>query len=187
MRIQNISSAQSFGKTPVMYCKIKRADNREKTRATLYKLDIFDHRDITYAKYSNTSLRFLHDMINDKRNSQPKDYFLMTDDKTGDVISCAETSNHLRVSNDKISGKYLLINEYNQSGNYIRPDVPMFAFFAQKAASGGNGNIAIGTPNIEESTLKKDGFLQAQNTEWYMPHTRYSGIIALAKKFNFVG
>ncbi len=187
MKIQNISSAQSFGKVPVMYCKVQKNNSENKTRATLYQLNIFDYKDIGFAKYSKTSLRFLQDMINDKRNDFPKEYFIMTNDRTGEVISCAETSNHLRVSGDKNTVKYLLINEYNQNGNYIRPDIPMFAFFAKKANATGNSNIAIGTSNIDEKTLKKSGFSQTKNSEWYMPQRRFFDIISLAKrKFNAV-
>jgi len=186
MKIQNISSAQSFGKTPVMVCSVRRAGNREKTRATLYQLDVSDTRDIADVRYSKTALCMLKDMMNDKYSSLPKEYFIMTDDRTGEVISCAETSNHIRVSDDKLSGKYLLVNEFNQNGGYIRPDIPMFAFFAQKSFWGRNSNIVMGTSNFEEKTLKRTGFSQAKNGEWFMNNRRYLDIIDFArKKFNF--
>ena len=106
-----------------------------------------------------------------KYNTTPNEYFVLTDDKTGKVISCAETSNHLRVSSSDISGKYLLVNEFNQNGNYIRPDIPMFAFLAKKAIVKGNSNIAIGTSDIDEKPLKNQDFHKLQTGNGICPKT----------------
>lgn len=188
MRVQNITSNITFGKTPVMICEMKKTAGNNKINATLYKMDLRDSEDIKEIEYSKTA-RILYPMLlEDRFYSHPaREYYLLKDDETDEVISCAATSTHLRMNDGKKSGFSLVIDEFAKSSKYLNSSEPMFAFLADKAIKHYNQNIIIGTSECDDETLKKFRFTKTKNGEWYMPERRFSNLINSAeKRYNMI-
>lgn len=198
MNIQKITYAQSFGKTPLMHCTVKRAmpqetpskktkkqedKKQEKIAATLYQLDPRIEKDMQDASYSKTAYVLSGDMNRDAHRFYPiSEYFILTNDKTGEVISCAQTSKRYRLDDKKIPGYYMLVEEFNTSRNYTSPAEPMFAFLTDKAFKHNDTSIVIGTYDIEGPELKKSRFTLKKNGEWYMPERRFNDFFDTAQK-----
>ena len=188
MNISRTNNLQSFGKTALMQCKVRTLQDKERISATLYKMNPKDSNDVKEVKYSKTAYVLMPDMAKDAKKEYPsREYYLLTNDKTGEVISCSQTSNHFREGEEKVSGSYLMIEEFNANDKYINPIMPMIAFLADKAYKHFDSNIVMGTSDIDDKTLKREKFSRAKNGDWYIPQKRFIDVTDKAvKKYDMV-
>lgn len=183
MNIQNINSAQSFGKKPVMICTVKKADTQEKAESTLYKLDPKSGSDLSEVKYSKKAKYMYGSMKKDKTRIHPySEYYFLKDNKTGEVISYAQTSHHYRRDNVSFPGLTTLIEEMDGNDKYINSQEPMFAFLAQNALNRFDSSITDGLYREDTTMLKRARFSQTKNGDWVLPEKRYTNLIDTAKK-----
>lgn len=187
MSIQSIS----FGKTAVMTCTIKNAETKKRQEATLYKMNPHnreDQRDISYSKQTRCIAK---NFEADTARIQPHyDYYLLTNDKTKEVISCAQTSRHYRANNTSYSGVSTLIDEMKENEKYVRGGEPLLAYLAHKSFSQYDKCIASAVDLEEAPSLKGCKFTQLKNGDWVIPEKRYHMLIDQAEKRNdisFIG
>ena len=115
MQINNVNSNISFGKTPVMICEVKKKKETDRRTATLYKMDIKKHEDLNEIKYSKTARTLYPDAEKDRHYMSPgREYYLLKDDSTNEVISCASITTHIRQGEGKTSGFSFVIDGFSE-------------------------------------------------------------------------
>lgn len=180
MNIQSIS----FGKTPVMTCTVKSKDVKEKQSATLYKMDTQNNDDCKEIMYSKNTRCLLDGLAKDMGNYYPTyEYYLLKNDKTEEVISCAQTSRHFRTGNSKYQGCSTLINEMSENKKYVNGAEPLFAYLAKNASERYDECISTAFDQDEiQSSLKRSKFTQLKTGDWVIPKKRYQTLIEQAEK-----
>ncbi len=178
MRTQSIS----FGKTPVMTCSVKTADKKNKIDATLYKMnpqDREDQRDVRFSKHTNS---IKSDFERESGNYYPSyDYFLLTNNKTKEVIACAQTSRHYRTGNARYNGCSTLINEMYENKNYVNGAEPVLAYIAHRAEERFDTCVTTAFDRDEIPGLKHCKFTQLKTGDWCIPEKRYPLLIDQAE------
>lgn len=184
MNIFKSNFSQAFGKQALMTCEIKQNSDK-KLNATLYKMNPnkeSDMRDVFLSKQTNCISR---DFQKASFDSYPKKEFLMlSNDKTGEVIACSETSRHFRPFEPN-SGEYTLIEEAKENKKYKNAVEPLLAFITKQAQK--NGDSSIYTAFDEETlpSLKSGNFTKAQTGEYFVPNSEFQSIVKPAEqKYN---
>ena len=179
MRTQSIS----FGKKEVMTCTVKSADKKTSVNATLYQMEPTrreDYKDVMYSKHT-TCIK--PDFLSDTGHFQPfYEYYLLQNDKTKEVIACAQTSRHYRTGKAAYTGPSTLIEEMNQNLNYINGAEPVLAYLAHKAASQFDTCVTTAFDKDEVPCLKSSKFTQLKTGDWCIPEKRYHLLIDQAEK-----
>ena len=184
MNISKINFNQSFGKQEVMTCKVKESQQNSSKNATLYKLnpeDVNDQKDVYYSKQTICIADDFEKAPFDSFASK-KDFYILTDDKSGEVISCAETSHRYRPSELPYSGQYTLIEEAKENNKYKNGLEPLFAYITKLASN--NDDRFIFTAFDEETVegLKNSKFSQIKTGEYYISQENFNPLIDNAEK-----
>lgn len=183
MKINNINSEITFGKTAVMKCCIKQKNTKEKAQSTMYQLDTKNNTDLTEVFYSKNARCMYFSMIKDRYRFYPSsEYYFIKDDKTGEIISCVQTSRHYRRENEKQPNLTTLIEELNTNPKYINTTEPIIAYLAQKAFTRMDDSITIGCYFDYPKDLKRIKFSQVKNGDWVLPEKRFNDFIDTAQK-----
>lgn len=187
MRVQNIS----FGKTPILTCQFKQKDTNKKVDATLYKMDPHNPSDIKDVEYSKKARCMIFDMKKDQGRFYPaREYYIIQENKTGEVISCAQTSHHYRLNNAYCPGTSTTIEELADNEKYVNSTEPMLAFLAQNAFERYDKSVVVGTYTDDESQFKRARFSKSKNGDWILPEKRFTNLVDTAVKRNnieFIG
>lgn len=179
MRTQSIN----FGKKAVMTCTVKSADKKTKVDATLYKMNPSEKEDYKDVMYSKHTTCIKPDFVRDIGNNQGRyEYYLLQNDKTKEVIACAQTSRHYRTGKSAYNGASTLIDEMNQNRNYINGAEPVLAYLAHKAASQFDTCVTTAFDKDEVPCLKNSKFTQLKTGDWCIPEKRYHLLIDQAEK-----
>ena len=179
MKTQSIS----FGKTPVMTCTIKSADKKEQNSATLYQMDTKEYSDLKEILYSKNARCLIRDFEEDAGRYTPySEYYLLKNDKTQEVIACAQTSRHYRTGDAKSTGFSTLIEEMSQNSKYVNGAEPILAFIAHKAEGRFDNCVTTAFDRDVIPTLKNSKFTQLRTGDWYLPEKRYPILIDQAEK-----
>lgn len=182
MNIQSIS----FGKTPVMRCVVKSADKKEKNSATLYEMDINNPSDCKEITYSKNARCLQQGLYTDLMSGYPAyKYYLLKDDKTQEVIACAQTSRHYREAGTRkttYTGKYTLIDEMEANKKYINGAEPVLAYIAYNADSQFDNFVSAAFDKDEVTPLRQEKFTQLRTGDWAIPKKRFSVLIDRAKE-----
>ena len=134
MNITSIKTNQTFCKTPVMKCKISKFKTDEKSESTLYKMDCANESDLNEVKYSKNARWMYYPMRKDSLKATPyREYYILKDDKTNEVISSAQSSRHYRADNVEYPGYSTLIEDMQNNMKYINSEEPVLAYFANNA------------------------------------------------------
>lgn len=180
MNIQSIS----FGKTPVMTCTVKNKEEKGKQSATLYKMDTQNYNDYKEIMYSKNA-RCLHRGFEEDRDSfyPIHEYYLLKNDKTDEVISCAQTSRHYRTGEAKYSGFSTLINEMGENKKYANGAEPIVSYLVKNAGERQDESVSTAFDQDEiQTSLKRSKFTQLKTGEWVLPQKRYQALIEQAEK-----
>ncbi len=179
MRVSNIS----FGKTAILTCQVKNRETNQKASATLYQMDPHNMSDYREVRYSKTARCMCRDMEDDQSLYNPvREYYVLKDDKTGEVISCAETSHHYRRDEIYSPGLSTTVDELADNTKYVNSTEPMLAFVAQKAFDRYDKSVVIGTYVDDESPLKRARFSKTKNGDWVLPEKRFNDFVDTANK-----
>ena len=183
MKIAKINSNQNFGKTALLSCQIKQEENKEKVNATLYKMDPHNPKDINDVKYSKQTRCIYRDFVAAlEQRQQNREFYLLQNDKTGEVISCAQTSHHYRPANAQNEGFSTLIEEMNENKKYINASEPLLAYIAKHAAERYDSTVYTAFTTDEIPSLKRAKFTQTKLGEFFIPEKRYYVLIDQAEK-----
>lgn len=177
------TQAISFGKSAVMTCTVKSADKTTKVNATLYQMNPLereDYRDVMYSKHT-TCIK--SDFQRDTGHRQGMyEYYLLQNDKTGEVIACAQTSRRYRTGNAKYNGVSTLIEEMSQNRHYINGAEPVLAYLVHKAGEQFDNCVTTAFDKDEIPCLKNSKFTQLKTGDWCIPEKRYQLLIDQAEK-----
>lgn len=186
MNIKQINFSQTFGKTPVMRCEMKKTGTKDKAQSTLYKLNPQLNSDLEEVMYSKRARCMYTDMRKDSQTKNPyREYYILKDDKTDEVISCAETSHHYRAENVPHPGLSTLIDEMESNGKYVSSQEPLLAYLAYSAMNRFDDSVCVGFYNEDYSRFKRARFSETKNGDWILPDKRYINLIDnAAKRYN---
>ena len=181
MQINNIKVSQSFGKTPVMKCSVKSAETGKKEYATLYQMDPRNGGDYNEVKSSKNTRDIFFDFEQDYFNrSSLKQYYLLKNDKTQEVIGCAETTK--RMTGGVSGGRYLQIEEISENQKYKNGIEPIFAYLVHFAKDvGQDAVVSISGENVIPN-MHKAKQVQIKTGEIITPYANFDEILNHAEK-----
>jgi len=159
----------SFGKRAILTCQIKDFKTKEKKDATLYQYDTKNQRDID--EVLSYDLPFHIDLTG------YKNLYLLKNEENDDIISYAQTSNHMRRNNADMSGYATLVEEMDANKDYVNPVEPLIAGIAKEARDRFHSSIFFAMEPSEVYALRKLKPTQASHGEHYIPATRFNSII----------
>ncbi len=182
MKILCVNYSYSFGRTPLMTCTVKQKEKNEKVSATLYKMDPKNPKDIDDVRYSKKGRYMYGDMLQESKQKQSaREFFMLQNDKTQEVISCAQISHRYRPS-QKNQGFYSLIEEMNISNNYINGAEPIIAYLAYNAQNRLESSLySAFHPEEIPIDMKRIKFSEGNKGEWYLPQRRFNTLIDRAQ------
>lgn len=192
MNISKLNHCNSFGKKALLTCEIKQEPNKNKVQATLYKMDPHNLSDIDDVRYSKQTMCIQSDFSKAIEQRIPnKDFYILRNDKTKEVISCAQTSHHYRP--DQISrgfntitfenpGLSTLIEEMNVNPNYVNGAEPLLAYIVKAAGERFDSTVYTAFDQDVVPSLKRAKFSQTKFGEFFIPEKRYSILMDQAEK-----
>ena len=146
MKINNINSNLNFGKQALMTCFVRNMDTNEKCPTTLYKMNQLnsdDYHAVMYSKNTTAIKRaFELDFIKRRETS---DFYVLENDKTQEIMGCAEKQNHYKPDDDVDSGMRTVINELSGNFNYLNPQEPIFIYLVKNAQDSFRNAITMAT------------------------------------------
>ncbi len=182
MQINKIYGTQTFGKTPVLTCRIKDWETKQPHNATLYKMDPNNFQDLNEILYSkNTNSIKRNFMKAHAKNINYKDFYVMQNDRTMEVISCAQTEHRYGNFNKKNSGLYTLIEEMEENPNYINGMEPLTAGIIKNASARFDESIYTSFRAEEAPYLKRAKFSKTKEGAYYVPQKRFNAILMQAE------
>lgn len=192
MNISKLNNCYSFGKKALLTCEIKQGPTKNKVQATLYKMDPHNLSDIDDVRYSKQTMCIQSDFSKAIEQRIPnKDFYILRNDKTKEVISCAQTSHHYRT--DQISrgfntitfenpGLSTLIEEMNVNPNYVNGAEPLLAYIVKAAGERFDSTVYTAFDQDVVPSLKRAKFSQTKLGEFFIPEKRYSILMDQAEK-----
>ncbi len=192
MNISRLNNCYSFGKKALLTCEIKQEPNKNKVQATLYKMDPHNLSDIEDVRYSKQTRCIHFDFQRASEQRIPnKDFYILRNDKTKEVISCAQTSHHYRP--DQITrgfntitfenpGLSTLIEEMNVNPNYVNGAEPLLAYIVKVAGERFDSTVYSAFDQEVVPSLKRAKFTQTKLGEFFIPEKRYSILMDQAEK-----
>ena len=186
MNISKTDYSQSFGKQALMTCTVRENAGNKPKNATLYKLDPdnkSDRMDVNYSKYAYNIAR---DFNNAHKELYPKkEFFMLQNDETGEVISCAETSHRYRPVEFSHPGQYTLIEEAQENKKYNNGIEPLFAYVTKKASDKCDENIFTAFNEDSLPGIEKSEFLKTEQGAYFVPEERFHPVLMQdEKKYN---
>lgn len=182
MNISKLNNCYSFGKKALLTCEIKQEPNKNKVQATLYKMDPHNLSDIDDVRYSKNTRCIHHDFFKAVEERHPnREFYLLQNDKTKEVICCAQTSHHYRPSSAQNPGLCTLIDEIGVNYNYVNGTEPMLAYIVKRAGERFDSTVYTAFTQEELPSLKRAKFSKTNLGEFYIPEKRYNTLIDQAE------
>ena len=181
MEFSRIDSNQKFGKQALMTCEVKERGKEGTQRATLYSLDPQNASDRNDVRYSKQTFCIASDFERQQYEKFPqKEFYVVNNDKTGEVVSCAEISHHYSPMLNEKGGVYTLIEEAKLNKKYDNGEKPLLAYIARQAVDKYEEAV-IGA--CEESALENfegDNFTKLRTGEIVAPKENFMKIMKQA-------
>lgn len=176
----NISNSfnTSFGKSVVLDCQIKNRLTKEKEDATLYKYDTSDFSDLRELRDSD--IPFNVDI------SGYSDIYVLQNDANDEIISCAQTSNHLNRNSLRLNGLSTLIDEMNSNKSYANPVEPLLAGIVKEAQNKLHSSVTFAIDPKEVHSLSKFKLSSDRNGDSFISEKRFNTMIDNAEKHSNV-
>ena len=134
MRIAQSTFNPAFGKQAVMTCVVKDKATGTPHNATLYKLDPKNEQDQRDVYFSKQAFCMSKDFEDGKTNPiSCREFYMLQNDKTKEVISCAQTLHRCRRPKFTHPGLYTMIEEANSNYKYKNGEEPLYAYIAKRA------------------------------------------------------
>lgn len=167
----NISNSfnTNFGKSVVLDCQIKNRLTKEKEDATLYKYDTSDYSELRELK--NCDIPFNIDA------SGYSDVYVLQSDDSDEIISCAQTSNHLKSDSSNLYGFSTLIEEMDSNKKYANPVEPLLAGIIKEAQNKFHSSITFAMDPKDVHSLPKMRLSSDKLGESFITEKRFNTII----------
>ena len=183
MKISRAGNSASFGKTAVLSCMLKQQPGKDKVSATLYKMDPHKLSDIDDVRYSKNTRCIRNDFFKAVEERHPnREFYLLQNDKTKEVICCAQTSHHFRSLDAQNPGLSTLIDEIGVNYNYVNGAEPMLAYIVKRAGERFDSTVYTAFTQDELPSLKRAKFSKTNLGEFYIPEKRYNTLIDQAER-----
>ena len=155
MRINNNKLNLSFGRQALMTCFVKDKETNEKCPATLYKMDALNADDFNDVMASKNTIDIKRAMEADffKRRTYG-DFFILQNDKTKEVMGCAEKETHYKNVNDVDNGFVTVINTLSGNNKYLNPQEPIFIYLVNESKDCFRNAITMGTGDDIQYNLR---------------------------------
>ena len=144
----------SFGKTPILQCRVTDIEKRKRHNATLYKLNprnTLDFKDVIRSKNTTCIQRdFKEAYINGNKSFH--DFYILQDEGTDEVISCAQVAHRYSPKDQINPGYYTLISAMSENKKYINGAEPIMSFVTRMAAERSDKCVKAAY-NIKDSSL----------------------------------
>ncbi|MBQ8887522.1 MAG: hypothetical protein IJY61_07480 [Candidatus Gastranaerophilales bacterium] len=182
MKITKINTQLKFGKTAVATCNVKEKSTQKVLPATIYKMNPLEESDVREIRYSKNThcLRYGIDI---ERENAPynkgREFYLLKVDKTGEVVSCAQTLHRFRTDNIPHPGLSTMLEEASENAKFENGAQPLVAYIAQRASDRYDKSVISVTGTEEPATIQKKLKFKETETE---------GVYALSKRrfINFI-
>ena len=180
MRVQTFNNNLNFGKIPILKCKVEN-NNGALESATLYKMEPNNPEDVKEIKFSKNARCIYYDFMRDAgKHISDRSYYLLKNDKSKEVIACAQTAKHFRPSNAEYSGNTIFIEEMAENPKYVKGGEPLLAHIA--LCSLDEQNTTISTSNYASAidSLSESEFIQTKTGDWVLPQESYRTFVKQA-------
>ncbi|MBQ8635119.1 hypothetical protein IJX73_01165 [bacterium] len=168
MQINNLSNI-SFGKYPILNCQVKDSKTKQKKDATLYKYDPHNVKDMKEIR--QRQIPFGIDEMGYTK------IYILEDDETKDIVSCAQTSRHYRSNNLHQAGFSTLIEDMESSKAYINPSEPLIAGLAKEAQDRSDSSIFLARPIQDVHSISNVRMAANKLGEHYLTERRFNSVI----------
>lgn len=178
MRIQAINNTTSFGKIPVLQCKVEEASTGNISKATLYQMEPSKPEDAREIKYSKNARCIYYDfMVDAGKHISDRNYYLLKNDKTKEVIACAQTAKHYRPANSQFGGITTFVEEIAENPKYVKGAQPIFAHIALNSLDSNDLSVSTSTYANAVDSLVDSRFVQIETGDWILPKDEYRDFI----------
>ena len=178
MRIQSVTNSTSFGKIPVLQCRVEEASSGNINKATLYKMEPNKPEDAREIKYSKNARCIYYDfMVDAGKHISDRDYYLLQNNKTKEVIACAQASRHFRPDNAEFNGMTTFIEEMSENPKYVKGGLPIFAHIALNSLESNDASVSTSTYTSAIDSLAGSSFIQIDTGDWILPKDDYRSFI----------
>lgn len=184
MRVNSINNI-NFGKRLVAICNTKEAKNGKQTASNLYEVDPKNKDDLFDVNRSNHTKAIRKDFnsagsIHNLRNIRDSKFYILQNDVTKEVISCAEISKRYSQEPEQ-NGIYLNIKELEGNKHYLNSTSPLTGYFAKMAEELGCTRISTSFREDDMPELKKEGFRETVLENLEMPKENFKKAVENAK------
>ena len=180
-----VNTSPAFGKYSVMSCQVKDVKSKENNSATLYKLNTDDGNDANDVRYSKTAQAIRDDFFDAYyHGNNYKNFYLLQNDKTGEVISCAQTSWHYRNGDIQNPGFSTVIEQLSENDKYVNSGEPMLAYIINDASIKGFESVySVSTPSNQSQAVARAKFSKTENEGiTFMPQKSFLNFLDGAEK-----
>ena len=186
MTINSINTSVSFGKLPVMKCTIKDAQTKKIMPATLYQLEVGKASDVYDVEHSKNTMDIYNSFIKDSRfGSNYRQYYMLQNDKTQEVIGCAQTSSHFSMKKDISGGHQLLVEELSENKKYLNGKEPILTYLLNVARKSMKDSVVTAFDTNVVPNMKQVRPKQISTGEFVIPASRFdNALIHGEKRYN---
>lgn len=182
MRVQTFNNSLNFGKIPVLKCKVEEKNGKLES-ATLYKMEPNNPEDAKEIKFSKNARCIYYDFMRDAgKHLSDRSYYLLQNDKSKEVIACAETARHFRPDNAEYSGNTVFIEEIAENPKYKKGGQPLLAHIALNSIDLKDSTISTSNYASAIDSLSESEFVQTKTGDWVLPQ---DSIITFVKQAMF--
>lgn len=180
MRVQTFNNNLNFGKIPVLKCKVE-DNNGRKESATLYKMEPNKPEDTKEIKFSKNARCIYYDFMRDAgKHISDRNYYLLKNDKSKEVIACAQTAKHFRPSNAEYSGNTIFIEEMAENPKYVKGGQPLLAHIALSSLDAQATTVSTSNYTSAIDSLSESEFIQTKTGDWVLPQESFRTFVKQA-------
>ena len=183
MKITPLNSI-NFGKKPVLNCAVKLKTN-EKFNATLYKLDCRNPDDREEVRSNDFLEDFRPNFLRVSKDVSGINFYVLENNENGEVVSCAETSRHIKRYPLIEDGTYTKIQSVNENKKYIDPFFPVLGQIIKEGIKHYDRGIKISDFYCDRKDMKKYKFSKTEDTDyWNIPERRFQEALTKVEQRN---
>lgn len=180
----------NFGKKPVLDCVVKTKDNK-KFDATLYKLDYKNPYDREEVRSNDFLEDFRTDFLPLRKDVSGYNFYVLENNENNEIVSCAETSRHIKRYLSPEDGTYTRINNVGENKKYIDPFFTILGQIIKEGIDHYDKGVKISDFYCDRKDMKKYKFSKKENeSEWNLPERRFQEALTkveLRNQINFYG
>ena len=109
-----------------------------------------------------------------------RNYYLLKNDKSKEVIACAETAKHFRPSNAEYSGNTIFIEEIAENPKYVKGGQSLLAHIALSSLDSPDTTISTSNYANAIDSLNESEFVQTKTGDWVLPKEAFKPFVKQA-------